>query len=164
LGGSAVIGGEPIRGLLHPEMGHILIPHDYRADPFNGVCPFHGDCWEGLACGLAIERRWGTRGELLPDSHEAWPLEARYLAMGVTNLICVLSPQMVILGGSVTKRPSLLAMVQAEVTKLVNGYLDVPELDASPVSEYIVRSTLGPDSGILGALEIARQALHQHRR
>ena len=66
LGGGGMVHGRLLHGLLHPEMGHIRVPHDWDADPFPGTCPFHGDCLEGLASGPALEARWGQRGETLP--------------------------------------------------------------------------------------------------
>src|SRR5262249_15015244 len=96
--GTGIGGGGMVEGNLIPagrprEMGHIRIPHDPQADPFAGTCPFHGDCWEGLAAGPAIEARWGSKAQDLPLDHPAWQLEAHYLALGMTNLICILSPQ-----------------------------------------------------------------------
>ena len=52
IGGGAYVEGKLLHGLLHPEMGHIPIPHDRIKDPFEGACPFHGDCFEGLASGF----------------------------------------------------------------------------------------------------------------
>jgi fructokinase len=82
IGGGAVVNGEIVHGLMHPEMGHIRIPHDLTRDPYPGVCPYHRDCLEGLASGPAIEERWGKPGEELPPDHPAWALEAHYLALG----------------------------------------------------------------------------------
>ena len=90
IGGGCVANGKLVHGLIHPEMGHIRVPHDRDHDPFPGVCPFHGDCLEGLAAGPAIESRWGQRAETLPADHPAWPLEANYLALGLVNIICCL--------------------------------------------------------------------------
>ena len=98
IGGGALVGGEPLHGLLHPEIGHMLLPHDRALDPFPGSCPFHRDCLEGLASGPALHARWGQAAETLPEEHPAWALEARYLALAITNLVCTLSPQRVVLG------------------------------------------------------------------
>ncbi len=115
IGGGGIINGDLMHGLLHPEMGHIRIPHDRERDPFAGCCPFHGDCLEGLACGPAIEQRWGARGETLPPDHPAWPLEAHYLALALANFICTLSPQRIILGGGVMNQRHLFPMIRREV-------------------------------------------------
>ena len=79
IGGGAMVGGLLVHGLVHPEFGHLRVPHDREEDPFEGACPFHGDCWEGLASGRAIEARWGRGGEELADDEAVWALEAKYL-------------------------------------------------------------------------------------
>ena len=109
IGAGLVIGGEPVRGLVHPEAGHIRVP---LLDDFAGVCPVHGNCWEGLASGSALAERFGRPPQELPDDHDAWPLEAEYLALGILSIVLVASPERVIVGGGVMERPGLLAMVQ----------------------------------------------------
>src|SRR5579862_7150476 len=104
LGGGAFIDGRLLHGRSHAEMGHIRVPHDVARDPFTGNCPFHGDCLEGLAAGPAIAARWGQPGHLLPDGHPAWDLEAEYLALGLVNWACTLSPETIVLGGGVMQR------------------------------------------------------------
>jgi fructokinase len=157
IGGGVVAGGRLVHGLLHPEVGHMLIPHDRTSDPFAGACPFHGDCFEGLASGGAIAQRWGKRGEELGEVREVWELEAEYLALGVVNVITVLSPQRVILGGGVMKQPSLLPLVRTRTRELLAGYIAVPEL-SDGLDEYIVGPVLGDRAGVLGAIELARLA------
>jgi fructokinase len=157
IGGGVMAGGRLVHGLIHPEVGHMLIPHDRGRDPFAGSCPFHGDCFEGLAAGGAIERRWGKPAEELGDRSEVWELEAEYLALGVVNVICIVSPQRVILGGGVMKQPSLLPLVRARVRELLAGYIVAPAL-ADGVDEYIVGPALGDRAGVLGAIELARLA------
>ena len=112
IGGGGLANGKPMRGLLHPEMGHIALPRDPSIDPFEGVCPYHGDCLEGLASGPAIQARWGTPVEELPDDHPAWELEAHYLGMALASFICVLSPQRIVLGGGVMKHAPLIRAVR----------------------------------------------------
>ena len=147
IGGGAVVNGRPVHGLVHPEMGHARIPHDRAADPFAGTCPHHGDCWEGLAAAPALAARWGRPPETLPDDHPAWALEARYLALGLVNVILTLSPPRVVLGGGVLARAGLLERVRGEVTALIGGYVRSPE---------IVAPLLGDRSGVLGALALAQ--------
>lgn len=154
IGGGALINGKPLHGLLHPEMGHIRIPHDRTLDPFDGVCPFHGDCLEGLATGPAIERRWHAPPASLPRDHPAWRLEAHYLALALTSLICTLSPQRVILGGGVMAQPSLLPLIRTEVVELLHGYVRAPPI-LEAIDDYIVSPALGTRAGILGALALA---------
>jgi len=157
IGGGVMAGGRLVHGLIHPEVGHMLIPHDRGRDPFAGSCPFHGDCFEGLAAGSAIERRWGKPGEQLGGRSEVWELEAEYLALGVVNVVCIVSPQRVILGGGVMKQPSLLPLVRARVRELLAGYIVAPAL-ADGLDEYIVSPALGDRAGVLGAIELARLA------
>jgi fructokinase len=147
IGGGAVVNGRAVHGLVHPEMGHVLIPHDRIADPFAGACPHHGDCWEGLASAPALAARWSAPPESLPDDHPAWTLEARYLALGLANVILTLSPERVVLGGGVMARPSLLPLVRANVAELIAGYVRTAD---------VVAPALGEHSGVLGALALAQ--------
>jgi fructokinase len=157
IGGGVMAGGRLVHGLVHPEVGHMLIPHDRARDPFAGACPYHGDCFEGLASGTAITQRWGKPSDKLGDRPEVWELEAEYLALGVVNVICVVSPQRVILGGGVMKQSSLLPLVRARTRELLNGYIAGPEL-SDGLDEYIVGPALGDRAGVLGAIELARLA------
>jgi fructokinase len=156
IGGGGLINGRLMHGLVHPEMGHIRIPHNLRADPFPGACPFHGDCLEGLASGAAMEKRWGYRPEKISSDHKAWELEADYLAAGVANFICTLSPQKIILGGGIMKKPGLLTAVQKKVKVLLNNYLKTPQI-TSNIDGYIVPPALGDLSGVLGAIALAQE-------
>jgi fructokinase len=157
IGGGALINGKLLHGALHPEMGHLWMRRDATRDPFAGGCPFHGDCWEGLAAGSSMEKRWGVRAELLPDDHAAWALEAHYIAQGLVNLTYTLSPQRFILGGGVMHQPQMLALVRSEVQRMVNGYLQIPQLNAG-IDDYIVLPGLGDRAGVLGAIALAEQA------
>lgn len=157
IGGGGIAGGRPMHGLIHPEMGHIRIPHDLKADPFPGSCPYHRDCLEGLAAGRALEERWGQPAETLPTNHPAWPLEARYLALGIANFIVTLSPQRVIVGGGVMAQQGLLAAVRREVAELLAGYVDALEITRN-IDDYIVPPALGGRAGVLGAIALAAQA------
>lgn len=157
IGGGGMAGGTLLHGMLHPEMGHIRIPHDRQKDPFEGCCPFHGDCLEGLACGPAIEKRWGAPPETLPPDHPAWALEAHYLALALVNFICTLSPQRIILGGGVMNRRQLFPMIRREVRELLNGYIPTPQI-LQDVDTYIVPPALGERVGVLGAIALAMTA------
>src|SRR5205085_4071578 len=126
----------------HPEVGHIRVPHDSQQDPFAGVCPWHGDCWEGLACGPAIAQRWQAQPQELPDDHPAWPLEAGYLAAGILSIVAVASPHRFIAGGGVLERPGLLVLVRGALRELVAGYLQTPLL-GERIDEYLVAPALG---------------------
>lgn len=155
VGAGLVLDGKPWHGLVHPEAGHMRIPHDERRDPFAGACPAHGDCWEGLASGPAIASRWNASPPGLPDEHPAWPLEADYLALGILGIVTVVSPHRVIVGGGVMERPALLAMVRRRLRELVGGYLDTPLL-AQEIDRYLVASGLGDRAGVLGAIALAQ--------
>lgn len=157
IGGGGMANGRLIHGLMHPEMGHLRIPHDLASDPFPGCCPYHGDCLEGLASGPAIEARWGQRGETLPPDHPAWPLEAHYLACGLVCYLLTLSPQRVIMGGGVMEQRHLFPLVRAEVLRLLNGYLQIAQVTAG-IDDYIVPPALGARAGVLGALALAERA------
>ena len=160
IGGGGLISGQPIHGLLHPEMGHILIPHDLSADPFPGSCPFHRDCLEGLASGFAMEKRWGQKAASLPADHPAWVLEANYLATGLVNYILTLSPERLILGGGVMEQKQLFPLIRSQVCEKLNAYLDVPAI-TNDIETYIVPPKLGSKAGILGALALAQEAAQQ---
>jgi fructokinase len=157
IGGGIIARNRLLHGLLHPEVGHMLIPHDRERDPFAGVCPFHGDCFEGLASGSSLLERWGKPGEELTDRPEVWELEAEYVALGVVNVICTVSPERVILGGGVMKQPALLPLVRTRVQELLAGYVSAPEL-SDGIGAYLVTPALGDRAGVLGALELARLA------
>jgi fructokinase len=156
IGGGGLVGGRPIRGLTHPEMGHVRVPR-VAGDGFAGTCPYHGDCWEGLAAGPALEARWGRPGRELGRGHEAWPLEARYLALGVVNLVLTLSPQRVVMGGGVMDQGHLFPLVRAEVQRLLNGYVQAPAV-LGEIDGFVVPPALGGRAGVLGALALARAA------
>lgn len=153
IGGGGLLAGKLMHGLIHPEMGHIRVPHDLARDPFPGACPFHGDCLEGLASGPALEKRWGARAETLPADHPAWELEAHYLALALVNYICTLSPQRIILGGGVMEQPQLFPMIRRGVQQLLNGYAQSPAILAD-IDAYIVPPALGKRAGVLGALAL----------
>jgi fructokinase len=158
IGGGGIVSGKLMHGLVHPEMGHIRIPHDRQADPFEGFCPYHGDCLEGLAAGPALEKRWGVRAETLPPEHPAWALEAHYLGLALNNFVCTLSPQRIILGGGVMAQPHLFPLVRAKTLELLNGYVQSPQI-LQKIDEYIVPPALGAQAGVLGAFALAKAAL-----
>lgn len=158
IGGGGMANGQLLHGLLHPEMGHLRVPHDWKQDPYPGACPFHGDCLEGLAAGPALAGRWGRRGETLPPDHPAWALEARYLALGLVNLICALSPQRIILGGGIMRQTELFRMIRRNVQEFLKGYLQIKAI-LEEIDKYIVPPGLGSRAGLLGAIELAKKAV-----
>jgi len=157
IGMGGVVNGQPLHGLIHPEAGHFFLPHRWERDPFPGVCPYHGDCLEGLASGPALAKRWGMAAERLPEGHPAWELEAEYLALAVCNLVYALSPQRIVLGGGVFQHRGLLELVRQNVVRLLNGYIQAQPL-LKKIQEYIVPPSLGSRAGVLGALALAMKA------
>jgi fructokinase len=156
IGAGLIVGGAPVHGLVHPEVGHLRVPHDRERDPFEGVCPVHGDCWEGLASGAAIERRHRIPPAELPAAHPGWELEADYLALGILAIVCIASPELVIAGGGVMEHPGLRARVRARLADLNRGYLESPLLGRE-VDRYVVAPALGDRAGVLGAIALAQR-------
>ncbi len=156
IGGGAMAGGQLVHGLIHPEMGHVLLAK-HPDDPLErGVCPFHPHCLESLASGPAILARWGVPGEQLPPDHPAWALEADYLAQALASMLCVLSPQGFVMGGSVMHQPQLFPMVRQQVRDRLNSYLVHARLDT--LEDVIVPPGLGDNAGVLGAVALAMLA------
>jgi len=160
IGGGGLVNGRLLHGLVHPEMGHVRIPHDLDEDPFAGVCPFHGDCLEGLASGPAMNARWLQPAEQLPDDHPGWALEARYLALALVNFICALSPERIVIGGGVMSKTLLYPLIRSQVLALVNNYVRAPQL-LEGIDNYIVPPWLGGYAGVLGALALAQQLVEE---
>jgi len=154
IGVGAIINGSPLHGLIHAEAGHMAIPHNWKKDPFPGVCPFHGDCLEGLASGISMNKRWGQSPETLSDSHPAWDLEAEYIALAMVNLIYAYSPQRIILGGGVSQHPGFHQAVRQKVLKINNGYVNSIFI-SEKIDDYILPPALGNRSGVLGAIAMA---------
>jgi fructokinase len=160
IGMGAIVNGRPLHGLVHPEAGHMRIPHDWTLDPFAGSCPSHGDCWEGLACGAAIAARTGLPASDVADDHPVWPLVTTYAAAALTNLILAFSPQRIVVGGGLRPRlltPHLHRVVQGQL----NGYLRTPKLQDG-LDSFLVAPGLGDDAGVLGAIALARLAQPDH--
>jgi fructokinase len=156
IGGGALIEGRPLHGLVHPEMGHMAVPRE-PDDDFAGVCPFHGDCWEGLACGPAIAARWGSPAEHLDGDalRRAVDLQARYLASGIRNIVYALAPERIVIGGGVSRLPGLVDAAAGRFRERIAGY---PGLEAHASDAFIVRAGLDQMAGPTGALLIAAEA------
>jgi len=155
IGGGYIVNGKPLVGLLNLEMGHIRIPHDLGLDPFPGACPFHGDCFEGLANGPAIEKRFGRAGSTIPESDAFWDVEAGYIAYAVSDFVLTLSPKKIVLGGGVMQRGFLFPKIRLKVLEILNGYVGHSSL-LEEIDDYIVPPGLGNQSGSLGALALAQ--------
>lgn len=159
IGAGAVINGKMLQGLMHPEMGHINLKKRYD-DKFEGNCPFHKDCLEGLAAGPAIEKRWGIKGEKLAENDKVWDLEAYYLAQALVNYILILSPQKIILGGGVMKQQQLFPKIRKYVKEILNGYVYKSEI-LDNIDDYIVYPGLGDYAGYFGSIALGILALEE---
>lgn len=156
IGVGGIINGSLLHGLVHTEAGHMAIPHDLEKDPFPGVCPFHGDCWEGLASGVSMYERWGKLPQDLPDDHPAWELETGYTASALVNLIYTYSPMRIILGGGVSQHPFFHTVVREKVLRINNHYVQSSAI-LDDIENFILPPALGNRSGGLGAIAMAIQ-------
>ena len=146
IGAGILSGGRLIHGALHPEFGHVKVPRQ-PGDQFAGVCPFHGDCLEGLASGPSVAARWGIPAAGLPADHPAWDTEAWYLAHGALSLLGIVAPARIIIGGGVSQAAGFHAKTEALLHEIAAGYFT--PLRQTP---YLVAPTLGQQAGIIGAL------------
>lgn len=156
IGAGAYFNGQTLKGLSHPEMGHLIVRR-HPDDPYEGTCPYHGDCIEGLAAGPSLEKRWGKQGQELADDEEVWEMEAFYLAQALTNYIYVLSPERIVMGGGVMKQKQLFPLIRKNVLEMLNGYVSSPFLTGKEIDQYIVPPGLTDEAGIKGALYLAME-------
>lgn len=157
VGVGVYVNGGLLHGLVHPEGGHILLIR-HPKDTYEGKCPFHKNCVEGLAAGPSIEARWGKKAAELADRDEVWEMEAYYIAQAITDYIFSYSPQKIILWGGVMHQEKLFGMVRKEVLNLLNGYV-AHETITEHIDQYIVPPALGEDPGIMGAIKLGLDAL-----
>lgn len=153
IGGGAIFNGTIVEGFGHPEMGHIII-RNHTNDDFEGVCPYHKNCLEGLAAGPSIEKRYGIKAENLDANHKIWDILAYYLAQALMNYTLILRPEKIILGGGVMNQARMLDLVKEQFSSLLADYVATPDLDS-----YIVTPSLGSNAGITGGLILAHQIL-----
>lgn len=156
IGAGIYVEGRLLHGMLHPEAGHIILVRR-SDDAYEGKCPYHGTCFEGLAAGPAIEERWGCKAIELRDKQEVWDLEAYYIAQALANYIMILSPEKIILGGGVMHQEQLFPLIREYVKKILNGYIKTKELE--DLEHYIVPASLQDNQGIMGCMELARRAM-----
>lgn len=156
VGAGIYIEGRLLHGMLHPEAGHVMV-NRREDDKYEGKCPYHKACLEGMAAGPALEARWGEKAVNLKDRKEVWDLEAYYIAQALTGYILTLSPEMIILGGGVMHQEQLFPLIRNYVKEMLNGYIKTEEL--KDMEHYIVPASLNDDQGIMGALELGRRAL-----
>jgi fructokinase len=166
VGVGIVVDGRPVHGLIHPEVGHILVPRLPGDEAFKGTCPFHKDCVEGFVSTGALVSRVGrpaTELPQVPDTDPAWEKTGSYLAALCANLVLTVSPSVIVIGGGVMNRDILYPIVRQKTLELLNGYVNSPLLTKERIDEYIVRSPFGNNSGIVGALELGRIALQKSK-
>jgi fructokinase len=150
--------GQSLMGFSHFESGHIPVPHDRSVDPFDGFCPYHGDCLEGLAAGPAIERRWGTSLSKRASPADKVELIAGYVAQLAVSLILLHMPDRLVFGGGVMKTPGLIPALRQATEARLAGYIQAPQLDPG-LERYIVPPGLGDEAGITGAIALGSRAL-----
>lgn len=163
IGGGLIVEGNLVHGLMHPELGHILLRQEDSDPTPDGFCPYHQGCLEGLASGPAIEQRWGKSAKELAPDHPAWDLEAAYLAQMCIAAICIVSPEKIILGGGVMQQKHLFPKIRSIVLERLNRYIGKPEI-LNDIEHYIVEPSLGTSSGAMGALLLAKRAWNRSQR
>lgn len=164
VGVGVIIDHKPYHGMMHPEGGHILLSPRLDDPMQEGVCPYHKNCFEGLAAGPSLEKRWGVKGVELANRDEVWELEAYYIGYAICNYIMTLSPERIVLGGGVMHQTQLFPLIRANVEKLLGGYIKCEGI--SNLDEYIVGASLNDNQGIMGAVKLAMNALDEktHRK
>ena len=160
IGGGALVDGRLLHGLVHPEMGHMLLRPDPRDPSPKGFCPYHESCLEGLANGPAIEKRWGISAKELPENHIAWEIEAEYLAQMCVNTIVLLSPKRIVLGGGVMHQLHLFPRIRKRTLELLGGYVAHPAI-LEQIDTFIVPPALGDNAGAVGSLLLAVNAIQK---
>ena len=151
VGAGAIVNGQLLEGIGHPEMGHLLVkPH--QDDHYDGFCPYHGNCLEGMAAGPSINGRLDMAGKDVDPDHQVWDFMANYIGQALVAYTVILRPERIILGGGVMHAPKMLDKVKEAFDALLGNYVDVPELDS-----YLVKPGLGDNAGITGAILLANQ-------
>jgi fructokinase len=159
IGVGVYMNGELLHGMLHPEAGHVLLSK-HQEDTFEGVCPYHPNCMEGLASGPAIEKRWNKKAIELKEETKVWEMEAFYIAQGLVNYILTLSPHKIVLGGGVMHQEQLFPLIRKQVTQLLNGYVKTAQLE--DLDNYIVPASLNDNQGIMGCIQLAKLELQKN--
>ncbi|MDA3845920.1 MAG: ROK family protein [Vallitaleaceae bacterium] len=157
VGGGFVIDGQTLYGLTHPEMGHILI-RPLEADQFEGNCPTHGNCFEGMVAGPAIEARYGIPGHKLGEDDSVWDYVADYIGQACVNFNLILSPEVILIGGGVAQQAHLFPKIRRSFKHYMNGYIDHSVIKGN-LEDYILYPKNGQKAGLIGAMYLAKQGL-----
>lgn len=160
IGMGALVEGKLVHGLVHPEAGHLYVRR-HEKDHFKGICPYHGDCLEGMASGPAIGKRWNLKGHEISQDHPAWEVEAYYISQGVIGAILLMSPKKVILGGGVMNQEHLFPLIRKQVQQGLNQYVKAKEMILD-IEHYIVPPKLESYAGLCGALALGFEAINNH--
>lgn len=150
IGGGIFTAGRTHKGRLHPELGHLRVLRHPDDNSFAGICPFHGDCLEGLASGAAIRARYGKSLDALPPDHPAFAQVACYLGQLTATLILSLAPDRILLGGGVMQQQSLFPLLRDTAARLLNGYAGLGEPEW--LERNVIAPALGQEAGLTGAL------------
>lgn len=156
IGLGVYMNGTLLHGMLHPEGGHLLLSK-HPEDNFEGNCPYHPNCFEGLASGPAMEKRWGKKAIDIENDSIAWDMEAYYIANSLVSYILTLSPHRIILGGGVMHQEQLFPLIRKKVAELLNGYVKASQLE--DMDTYIVPASLKDNQGIMGCIQLAKLEL-----
>ena len=156
IGGGALVHGQLLHGLMHPEMGHLRLPR-LPGDTFAGICPSHGDCWEGMVCGPALAARLGFDAKQARDDHEIWRTSGAYIGMALANIVYTLSPQRIVMGGGVGARPVVREVAIKHLQATLRGYIQLRAV-LEDIDQFVVAPKLGGRAGVLGALALAELA------
>lgn len=159
IGVGLVSNGLPVHGLGHPEAGHVFPRRHPLHEDFRGICPFHGDCLEGLASGPAIAAAWGATASHLPEDHAFWDVEADYIAQLCTTLFLTVAPMRIVLGGGVMKQSRLFPLIRARTAEMLGGYF-AKAATADDMAVRIVSPLCSEPSGLLGAYIIAENLVN----
>lgn len=156
VGAGAIVDGKMIGGIGHPEMGHVLLKRHPDDVDFKGICPYHGDCFEGLVAGPTFEARLGIKGQEVDQNHPVWQIMAYYVAQAVLQTTLTLRPGKIVFGGGVVSE-HFLSQVRSEFKKMLNGYVQVPELE-----KYIVMpAVINNGSATVGNFALADRLLEE---
>lgn len=153
IGVGLISNGKPVHGRMHPEAGHLMVRRHDDDHGFMGVCPFHGDCLEGLAAGPSLKARFGQSGEDLSDDHPIWGRIGDYLAQLCLSLSLISAPQLILFGGSIGLKPIVMNHCRARFKVRLNGYLNGLDSD-NAIESYIAHASLGNNAGVLGAIAL----------